>query len=137
MHFMSGNLSFQIEHHLFPDLPSNRYQEIAPKVAGAVRALRADLHHRLAAAPGRLGVEEGVPAVAAQRLRTQGDNGDRGIVAGHRHACRLRQAERFGRRGVVRFSRSSLAREREISALRVNVGRDLLRLSAVSSHAKP
>jgi len=29
---MTGNLSFQIEHHLFPDLPSNRYQEIAPKV---------------------------------------------------------------------------------------------------------
>jgi len=32
MHMMTGNLSFQIEHHLFPDLPSNRYQEIAPKV---------------------------------------------------------------------------------------------------------
>ncbi len=32
MHLMTGNLSFQIEHHLFPDLPSNRYQEIAPKV---------------------------------------------------------------------------------------------------------
>jgi linoleoyl-CoA desaturase len=32
MHFMTGNLSYQIEHHLFPDLPSNRYQEIAPKV---------------------------------------------------------------------------------------------------------
>ncbi len=32
MHLMSGNLSFQIEHHLFPDLPSNRYAEIAPKV---------------------------------------------------------------------------------------------------------
>lgn len=32
MHFMTGNLSFQIEHHLFPDLPSNRYQEIAPRV---------------------------------------------------------------------------------------------------------
>jgi linoleoyl-CoA desaturase len=32
LHFMSGNLSFQIEHHLFPDLPSNRYKEIAPKV---------------------------------------------------------------------------------------------------------
>ena len=29
---MTGNLSFQIEHHLFPDLPSNRYQEIAPQV---------------------------------------------------------------------------------------------------------
>jgi linoleoyl-CoA desaturase len=32
MHFMTGNLSFQIEHHLFPDLPSNRYQQIAPQV---------------------------------------------------------------------------------------------------------
>ncbi|WP_428966921.1 fatty acid desaturase family protein [Micromonospora fluostatini] len=32
MHVMTGNLSFQIEHHLFPDLPSNRYQEIAPEV---------------------------------------------------------------------------------------------------------
>lgn len=31
-HLMTGNLSFQIEHHLFPDLPSNRYQEIAPEV---------------------------------------------------------------------------------------------------------
>ena len=32
LHLMTGNLSFQIEHHLFPDLPSNRYKEIAPKV---------------------------------------------------------------------------------------------------------
>ena len=32
MHIMTGNLSHQIEHHLFPDLPSNRYGEIAPKV---------------------------------------------------------------------------------------------------------
>jgi NADPH-dependent stearoyl-CoA 9-desaturase len=32
MHLMCGNLSHQIEHHLFPDLPSNRYGEIAPKV---------------------------------------------------------------------------------------------------------
>ena len=29
---MSGNLSYQIEHHVFPDLPSNRYAEIAPRV---------------------------------------------------------------------------------------------------------
>jgi fatty acid desaturase len=29
---MTGNLSHQIEHHLFPDLPSNRYSEIAPRV---------------------------------------------------------------------------------------------------------
>ncbi len=32
LHVMSGNLSHQIEHHLFPDLPSNRYAEVAPKV---------------------------------------------------------------------------------------------------------
>jgi linoleoyl-CoA desaturase len=32
MHLMTGNLSFQVEHHLFPDLPSNRYAEIAPQV---------------------------------------------------------------------------------------------------------
>jgi NADPH-dependent stearoyl-CoA 9-desaturase len=32
MHIMTGNLSYQIEHHLFPDLPSNRYAEIAPQV---------------------------------------------------------------------------------------------------------
>ncbi len=32
MNLLSGNLDHQIEHHLFPDLPSNRYAEIAPKV---------------------------------------------------------------------------------------------------------
>ena len=32
MHVMSGNLSHQIEHHLFPDMPSNRYREIAPRI---------------------------------------------------------------------------------------------------------
>jgi linoleoyl-CoA desaturase len=31
-HLMSGNLSFQVEHHLYPDLPSNRYHQIAPRV---------------------------------------------------------------------------------------------------------
>ncbi len=31
-HVMTGNLSHQIEHHLFPDIPSNRYAELAPQV---------------------------------------------------------------------------------------------------------
>jgi NADPH-dependent stearoyl-CoA 9-desaturase len=31
-HLMTGNLSFQVEHHLFPDMPSSRYSEIAPRV---------------------------------------------------------------------------------------------------------
>jgi NADPH-dependent stearoyl-CoA 9-desaturase len=29
---MSGNLCYQIEHHMFPDLPSNRYAEIGVRV---------------------------------------------------------------------------------------------------------
>ena len=32
MAFMTGNLSYQIEHHLYPDLPSNRLAEIAVRV---------------------------------------------------------------------------------------------------------
>jgi fatty acid desaturase len=49
MHLMSGNLSHQIEHHLFPDLPSNRYAEVAPKV----RALfeKYDLNYHSAPMP--------------------------------------------------------------------------------------
>jgi linoleoyl-CoA desaturase len=37
LHLLSGNLSHQIEHHLFPDLPSNRYAEIAPRVRDLCR----------------------------------------------------------------------------------------------------
>jgi fatty acid desaturase len=31
-HIISGNLSYQVEHHLYPDMPSSRYSEIAPKI---------------------------------------------------------------------------------------------------------
>jgi NADPH-dependent stearoyl-CoA 9-desaturase len=31
-HVISGNLGFQVEHHLYPDMPSTRYGEIAPRV---------------------------------------------------------------------------------------------------------
>jgi fatty acid desaturase len=34
-HILSGNLSHQIEHHLFPDIPARRY----PQIAGEVRAI--------------------------------------------------------------------------------------------------
>ncbi len=43
LHLMSGNLSYQIEHHLFPDLPSNRYKEIAPLVEALF--VEFDLHY--------------------------------------------------------------------------------------------
>lgn len=32
LHVMSGQLGYQIEHHLFPDLPSNRYAEMSVRV---------------------------------------------------------------------------------------------------------
>jgi fatty acid desaturase len=31
-HVISGNLGYQVEHHLYPDMPSTRYGEIAPQV---------------------------------------------------------------------------------------------------------
>ena len=36
-HLLAGNLSFQVEHHLYPDLPSSRYSEIAPRVRDICR----------------------------------------------------------------------------------------------------
>ncbi|WP_323753607.1 acyl-CoA desaturase [Marinobacter sp.] len=37
LHIMSGHLSFQIEHHVFPDLPAHRYPEISEKVQAVCR----------------------------------------------------------------------------------------------------
>ena len=31
-HVISGNLGYQVEHHLYPDMPSSRYSEIAPRI---------------------------------------------------------------------------------------------------------
>jgi fatty acid desaturase len=36
-HLLAGNLSFQVEHHLYPDVPSSRYAEIAPRVRDVCR----------------------------------------------------------------------------------------------------
>ena len=48
-HLLTGNLSYQVEHHLFPDLPSNRYAEIAPQVRAVCE------RHGLPYNSGRLG----------------------------------------------------------------------------------
>ncbi len=53
MHIMTGNLSHQVEHHLFPDLPSNRYAEIAPKVEDLFR--RYGLRYHSASLPRQVG----------------------------------------------------------------------------------
>jgi hypothetical protein len=97
LHLMTGNLSFQVEHHLYPDLPSNRYKEIAPKVQELFE------RHGLTYAPARcraarLGVEEGRAAVAAERrvpARTQG-RGPRRVGAA------AAGPDRLGRRCLTR-----------------------------------
>jgi linoleoyl-CoA desaturase len=48
-HLFTGHLSFQIEHHLFPDLPSNRYPEVAERVRAVCE------RHQLPYSSGRLG----------------------------------------------------------------------------------
>lgn len=65
-HIMSGNLSHQIEHHLFPDMPSNRYPEVAPRV----RALCA--RYRLPYNTGSLTRQFGTTALRIVRMSLPG-----------------------------------------------------------------
>lgn len=51
-HIMTGNLSHQIEHHLFPDLPSNRYAEIRPQVKAIFEEY--DLNYHEASLPAQV-----------------------------------------------------------------------------------
>jgi linoleoyl-CoA desaturase len=52
LHLMTGNLSHQIEHHLFPDLPSNRYAEVAPRVKALFE--KYDLNYHEASLPAQV-----------------------------------------------------------------------------------
>ena len=65
-HIMSGNLSHQIEHHLFPDMPSNRYPEVAPRV----RALCA--HYKLPYNSGSLTRQFGTTVLRIVRMTFPG-----------------------------------------------------------------
>lgn len=42
-HVLTGHLSFQIEHHLFPDIPARRYKEMAPQVQAIFK--EHDMHY--------------------------------------------------------------------------------------------
>ena len=46
LHLMSGNLSHQIEHHIWPDLPSNRYAQVAPRVQNLFERYALDYNSR-------------------------------------------------------------------------------------------
>ena len=69
MHVMTGNLSHQIEHHLFPDMPSNRYAEIAPRIRDLMERHDLALRHRFNCPAGRVGLLEGRPALAPEQGR--------------------------------------------------------------------
>nr|WP_255266233.1 acyl-CoA desaturase [Nocardia farcinica] len=83
-HIMSGNLSHQIEHHLFPDIPANRYPEIAPEVralcekyglpyhTGPLSKQVLDVWRKIfvLALPPRLVKSEPTPGVIVMRQRT-------------------------------------------------------------------
>lgn len=43
LHILSGHLSYQVEHHLFPDLPAHRYPEISEKVQAVCQ--KHDIHY--------------------------------------------------------------------------------------------
>ena len=66
LHLMSGQLGYQIEHHLFPDLPSNRYAADLGQGQGPLRALRHPVHDRTALQAVRTDDADDHEAVAAE-----------------------------------------------------------------------
>ena len=66
-HILSGNLSHQIEHHLFPDIPAHRYAEIATEVRAICERYGLPYNTGPAAPAVRLGGQEDRPAGRAGR----------------------------------------------------------------------
>ncbi len=71
-HFLTGNLSHQIEHHLFPDIPSSRYARLAPRVKEICERYGLPYHS------GRLGRQ--YRSVARKVLRLSLPGGQRAAV---------------------------------------------------------
>jgi len=65
-HVISGNLGYQVEHHLFPDMPSTRYAEIAPSVRDICE------RYELPYNSGRLGKQLGAVQRTILRLALPG-----------------------------------------------------------------
>ncbi|WP_166263924.1 fatty acid desaturase family protein [Marinobacter caseinilyticus] len=53
VHMLSGHLSHQIEHHVFPDLPAHRYPEIAPRVQAVCK--KYGIHYNTGSFAGQYG----------------------------------------------------------------------------------
>ena len=65
-HILSGHLSHQIEHHLFPNMPAHRYAEIQPEVEAICR------HYGLPYNTGSLGGQFGMVVKRILRLSLPG-----------------------------------------------------------------
>ena len=76
LRFMSGNLCHQIEHHLYPDLPSNRLARDLDPGAPGVRQVRPAVHHGIVFDAVRQDVADDRQAVAAGQ-----------VSARHRRQC--------------------------------------------------
>ena len=70
LHLMTGNLSYQIEHHLFPDLPIEPLRRGRTTRARTLRALRPALRQRPAAQAVRAGGAQDHAHVAPRRRRS-------------------------------------------------------------------
>jgi len=93
-HLLAGNLSFQVEHHLYPDMPSSRYAEIAPRVRDICRRYglpynTGPLHKQLGTVTARSCAwrfPEGRSGRSRDRTRSRDHAGSRGS----RHGARPR-----------------------------------------------
>lgn len=119
--FMSGNLCYQIEHHLFPDLPSNRYASISKHVRSLCREydlpynseslvrqfLRAQRTILKLAVPDRFlsATSDDAPETASERrFVAQPSAPGVGLRTALRHAAERKRAQRSSRRRRVASS---------------------------------
>ena len=66
-HVISGNLGYQVEHHLYPDMPSSRYSEIAPKIKDICERYELPVQHRTVRQAVVLGAPQHLPAGLSRR----------------------------------------------------------------------
>ena len=123
-HLLAGNLSFQVEHHLYPDMPSSRYAEIAPRVrdicrryglpynTGPLHRQLGTVHRtilRLAFPGGRVRPKPGAyrPTASSERPRRAGVSASpSGAIARRRSSRREPARPARGPRARRRASRS-------------------------------
>ena len=108
-HTLTGNLSFQIEHHLFPDIPARRYPEIAPEIQALCEKYGLDyntgpLHQQL----GSVAAKIIRFAAAAAQSRQQ-------LASGHRRCGSLHPVERGSRRTAPPTGPRALSLTRDVA----------------------